>query len=322
MRQRAQGVTIPELLVTMLILLIILGVIFSFTRSSLSLYQTDAARTGALGTVRSTFDVLGADVQQAGERLNSDFPAVSVTADASGNAVLTLRRGLADGPLPLCAPVPDAGALYLNANNPYRQTLAGGVSNLPSSCTDNLQNLSSWDAALAAGAAAGMLIDMASLVADNLKLQSSTTDPVSRSQTLQLSAGAGLPLTRYDPRKTGAADAGRDIRLYLLENRTYSVGGGQLLLSENFAAAQPAAPQVVAFTVTPYLKPPGGVSASNPAVAASLPFPPSPNPGAVTWKDLAFLDVSLTVTDKSGQQTVTRTLNERMTPRNAGSADQ
>ncbi|WP_146202763.1 hypothetical protein [Deinococcus irradiatisoli] len=314
--------TIPELLVTMLILLIILSVIFSFTRSSLSLYQTDAARNGALGTVRSTFDVLSADVQQAGERLNSDFPAISVSADSSGNAVLVLRRGLADGPLPLCAPIPDAGALYVNANNPFRQTLAGGVSNLPASCTDNLQNLASWDAALAAGGSVGLVIDMAGLTSDSLKVQSSATDPVSRSQTLQLAAGAGLPTTRYDPRKTGPADTGRDIRLYLLENRTYRVSGGQLTLAENFGAPQPAAPQVVAFTVTPYLKPPGALSADNPAVAASLPFPPSPNPAGLTWKDLAFLDIRLTVTDKSGQNTVTRTLNERMTPRNAGSADQ
>jgi len=317
MKRSTAGLTIIEMLVVMVILLLILGIILGFTTSSLSLFRTDQARNGAEGNARSTFDVLGADIQQTGERLTSDFPALTITQDASSNAVLTLRRGLADGPLPLCAPIPAAGSIYVNGNVPaaYNVPFSGGISQLPSACTTTLQDLSTWSTAVGA---VGMIIDMNGLRSSYLALRSPLTTSTGTSQQVNV---VNLPSSTYDPRKTSAGAADKDIRVYLLEDRVYSVVNGQLMLSQNTVAAQPATPNVVSFTITPYLKPATGVTKTTPALATTLPFPPSPNPSNLDWKDLAFLDVSLTVKDTSDNKTVTRTFNERLTPRNANSAD-
>ncbi|GAA3999828.1 hypothetical protein GCM10022631_08440 [Deinococcus rubellus] len=315
MKRSTAGLTIIELLVVMVILLLILGIILGFTTSSLSLFRADQARNGAEGNARSTFDVLGADIQQTGERLTSDFPALTITQDANGNAVLTLRRGLADGPLPLCAQT--AGSIYVNGNVPvgYNTLFTGGISQLPSACTTTLQDVSTWSTA---AGAVGFVIDMSNMRYDYLTLLSPA---IITTGTIQTVNAVSSPSSVYDPRKVTVGAADKDIRVYLLENRVYSVSNGQLMLSQNTATAQPATPNVVSFKITPYLKPSTGVTKTTPAIATTLPFPPSPNPSNLNWKALAFLDVNLTVKDTSGSKTVTRTFNERLTPRNANSAD-
>ena len=333
-----QGFTIIELLVTALILSVILGIVLSTTTSSLSLYQTDQARNGAIRNARSTFDVLSQDIQQAGERLGSDFPAITITKDASGNSVLTLRRGLAEGPMPLCAPIPSSGTIYVNANNPNHSSF-GTVSDLGESCTANLQNLGSWDAALIQGGTIGMVINMdkANRTSDFFKIREGaasdstteqpksvgTTTDTANQQTINFSA-SGLPTRIYDPRKINAVAPAPDIRVYLLEDRVYSVANGQLVLDQNSTGPQPATPQVLSLTVTPYVKPVGGITPDSPALAQPLPFPPAPDAyGDVkyTWKDLAYLEITLNVKDNSGNKSATKTLNVQVAPRNASSGD-
>ena len=333
--KRIQGFTIAELLVTMLILAIILSVVLNTTTSSLSLYQTDQARNGAIRNARGTFDVLSQDIQQAGERLGSDFPAISVTQDASGNAVLTLRRGLAEGPMPLCAPIPSSGSIYVNANNPKHGSF-GTVSDLGDGCTATAQSLGSWNAALIQGGTIGMVMDMGTRTSDFFRIQegafppnqavtSAGTTTSGSQQTINPVGGAsGLPTRSYDPRKASAGAAAPDIRVYLLEDRVYSVVSGQLMLNQNSSGQQPATPQVLSFTVTPYVKPVGGLTRDNPALSVPLPFPPAPDKDGklkYSWKDLAYLDITLKVMDSSGNKSATKTLNVQVSPRNAGSAD-
>lgn len=311
---RTEGFTLIELLVGMVLLAIILGVVLNTTLSTMTLYRTDQARLGANRNARSTLDILNSDIQQAGERLSESFPAITVTKDATGNSVLTLRRGLLDAPLPVCAPLPNMDGIYVTANG----TLASpfpGISALPDSCGTSMQDLSAWTSQITSGVTSGYVYDVTGNVGSYLKLSGTETQTAAPNrQTVKYTGTVGA----YNPRKTTASDTGRDIRLYMLEGRRYGVTGGNLTLSVNDAPAQDATPRVLAFTVVPYLK----VINGSP-VPVALPFPPAPVSGTAmpTWKDLAYLDLTLTVQQGQGRNTVSRTFTERLTPRNASSRE-
>ena len=309
-RARRQGFTLVELLISVSLLMVVLLLVWELTGSTLALYRTDQARLAANRNARSTLEILGNDVRQSGERFSSDFPAISVSQDSSGNSVLTLRRSLTDAPLPLCAPIPAAAALYVNGNSPYRAALQGGRSNLPDACVSAPQNLTSWDSQIQAGNDRGYIVDMSgSRQAGDFVILTGISSAAGRQSLLT----RALPRTAYDPRRVSSSDPGRDVRVYLMEERRYFVQGGQLQLAVNGDPAQAAAPGVLSFTAVPYLK-------GNPPVPAPLPFPGGK---AVSWKSLAYLDLTLVLRESGGRGvSVTRSLTERYTPRNASSADQ
>ena len=319
MKALTHGFTIVELLVTSLILLIILSIILSSTNSAVSLYQADQSRIGATRNGRSTLDVLGQDIQQTGERLSSDFPAVKITADVNGNSVLTLRRGLGDSAFPLCAPVPGAGQIYINTNNPFLITNPSAVPNLPVDCKPTTLSASNWNDALASSpdGTIGMIMDFNTNTSSYFPISGVSDTPVAGGLVQQVITTPALPTVTYNPVRVVGGPA-PDIRVYLIEERKYSVVGSNLMLAQNQQAAQPATPQIVSFVVTPYLKP---VAAGGTPTVATLPFPPTPVPGTATpdWKDLAYLKVNLTVKDVTGSKVVTRTMSAQVTPRNAGS---
>ncbi|CAM3633501.1 PilW family protein [Deinococcus frigens] len=312
---RTEGFTLIELLVGMVLLAIILGVVLNTTLSTMTLYRTDQARLGANRNARSTLDILNSDIQQAGERLGESFPAITVTKDAAGNSVLTLRRGLLDAPLPVCAPLPNADGIYVTANGTVASPFPAGISALPDSCGTSAQDLSAWRSQISSGVTSGYLYDVTGNVGSSLRLSGTETQAAAPGrQTVKYSGTVGA----YNPRKTTASDRGRDIRLYLLEGRRYGVTAGNLTLSVNDAPAQDATPRVLAFRVVPYLR--GKIGSP---VPAALPFPPAPVVGTETptWKDLAYLDVTLSVQQGQGRNTVQRTFTERLTPRNANSSE-
>ena len=309
---RIQAFTLVELLVTVSLLTLVLGIVLSTTTSTLGLYRTDQARLTANRDSRSALDILGNDVRQAGERLSADFPALTVSSDASGNSVLTLRRSLLDGPLPLCAPIPGSGSLYVNANNPSAAVFPSTtISNLPDACTTALQNLTAWSTAIADGNVTAYVYDVKSGAGDFVTLTGTSTVAATKAQTLGTLA---LPTRSYDPRKVNAGDAGRDIRVYLIEERRYYLDSGLLKLSVNNGPAVAAVPNVQSFQVVPYLS-------GSPVVVAALPFPVLPAT-STNWKSLAYLDVTLGLRATSGTKSVQRSTTERYTPRNASSADQ
>ncbi|WP_019011855.1 hypothetical protein [Deinococcus aquatilis] len=263
-------------------------------------------------TTRSTLDIVNSDIRQAGERLSSDFPAIQITQDLSGNSVLTLRRGLLDSPLPVCAPLPNVLGAYVNANNPAATTFVGGISNLPTACTTGTQDLSQWTAQIAAGVVSGYVFDTADGRGNHVVLSgTSTTGTPLKTQLVQFS---GLT-SSFNPVKANATATERDIRLYLIEERQYLVVGGKLMLGVNGKTSQAATPRVVSFKAVPYLQ------GTTPTIAA-LPFPGVNASGKPkSWKDLAYLDLSITVTEGSGKNAVQRTISQRLTPRNTSSAE-
>ncbi|WP_189092534.1 PilW family protein [Deinococcus ruber] len=307
-----QAFTLVELLVTIALLTLVLGIVLSTTTSTLGLYRTDQARLTANRDSRSALDILGNDVRQAGERLTADFPALTVSNDASGNSILTLRRALLDGPLPLCAPIPNSGSIYVNANNPAAAVFSGtAISNLPDACTTALQNLNAWNTAIAGGNVTAYVYDVKSGMGDFVTLTGTTTVAATKAQTL---GTVTLPTRSYDPRKLNSGDAGRDIRVYLIEERKYYVESGLLKLIVNNGTAVAATPNVQSFQVVPYLS-------SSPVSVAALPFPVLPST-STNWKSLAYLDVTLSVRASSGTRSIQRSTTERYTPRNSSSADQ
>lgn len=310
---RTQGLTILELLVGMLLLMVILGAVLTTTISTMGLYRKDQSRIGANRNSRSTLDIVTSDVRQAGERLNSDFWAIQIATDANGNSVLTLRRGLLDSPLPVCAPLSIAStAVYVNGNNPSAGVLPGGISNLPDACSKGEQDLTQWTAQIAAGVVSGYVFDSSDGRGSHVILGTvTTTGTTLKEQKIALSGLSDI----FNPVKANAAALGKDIRLYLIEERQYAVTGGKLMLAVNGNTAQAATPRVVSFKAVPYLK-------GNPPVLATLPFPgvdSSSKPKS--WKNLAYLDLSITVTEGSGLNAVQRTVTQRMTPRNASSSE-
>lgn len=315
-RAYTQGFTLLELLVGMLLLMIILGMVLTTTLNTVGLYRKDQSRIGANRNTRGTLDVVNSDIRQAGERLSSDFPAVQITQDAGGNSVLTLRRGLLDSPLPVCAPLPNVLGAYVNANNPAATTFTGGISNLPAACTTATQDLSQWTAQIAAGVVGGYVFDASDGRGNHVVLSAaSTTGTLLKTQLVQFS---GLTST-FNPVKTTASSPERDIRLYLIEERQYGVAGGKLMLAVNGKTSQAAAPRVVSFQAVPYLK---GATPATPPTLAALPFPGVDTSGKPkSWKNLAYLDLLMTVTEGSGKNTVRRTVSQRLTPRNTSSAE-
>ncbi|MFB9993200.1 hypothetical protein ACFFLM_14605 [Deinococcus oregonensis] len=296
----------------MLLLMVILGVVLTTTISTMGLYRKDQSRIGANRNTRSTLDIVNSDVRQAGERLSGDFPAVQITQDANGNSVLTLRRGLLDSPLPVCAPLPNVLGVYVNANNPAAATLVGGISNLPMACSTGAQDLSQWDAQIAAGVVGGYVFDSTDGRGSYVTLSGTSTTPtLPKTQLVQFSGLTGT----FNPVKATAGAPERDIRLYLIEERQYSVTGGKLMLGVNGKTSQAAAPRVLSFKAVPYL------TGATPTLAA-LPFPGADGTGKPkNWKNLAYLDVSMTVTEGTGKNAVERTIRQRLTPRNASSAE-
>jgi len=90
-RNSDEGLTLIELLVSIVIAAIVLSLAFSMTLYNRKLYLEDEARTNVNQNLRAAMDLVGTDIKQAGERItDSNFPVVEVT----GGSQLILRRRL------------------------------------------------------------------------------------------------------------------------------------------------------------------------------------------------------------------------------------
>lgn len=111
---RARGFSLIEALVAAAVTTFVLGAALSVTLSSRRLYTSDRERTEINQNLRAAFEIVGADLRQAGERLPADFPAILVIDGGGGPDTLILRRNLLDPVLPVCgAIVAGSGAAEL-----------------------------------------------------------------------------------------------------------------------------------------------------------------------------------------------------------------
>lgn len=100
------GFTVVELLVAMTLGLILLTMVMQTTMANRNLYSHDVVRTRVSQDIRSSLDILGQNIREAGENLTKTFPAVEITNGASGAPdEIILRRNLLDEVLKLCTAI-------------------------------------------------------------------------------------------------------------------------------------------------------------------------------------------------------------------------
>lgn len=100
------GFTLLEALVATTLLGLILSMVVGYLLTVQRGYFTDIVRTRINSNLRSAMDILSMNIRQAGENLQSSFPAVVVT-DGGDDApdTLSLRRSLVPEVLTLCTTV-------------------------------------------------------------------------------------------------------------------------------------------------------------------------------------------------------------------------
>ena len=105
-RRAANGFTVVELLVSMAMGLILLTMIMQTTMANRNLYSHDVVRTRISQDIRSSLDILGQNIREAGENLTKTFPAVEITDGASGGPdEIIVRRNLLDEVLKVCTAI-------------------------------------------------------------------------------------------------------------------------------------------------------------------------------------------------------------------------
>lgn len=97
------GHTLLELLVALTITLTVTALVGGALRYDSDVYLTDAARTKIQQNLRGALDIIAMNVRQAGEGLDSYFPALSLSqSEDPETSVLSLRRKILDEVLSLC----------------------------------------------------------------------------------------------------------------------------------------------------------------------------------------------------------------------------
>ncbi len=115
-----QGISFIEVLVAAVVALLVLSISLAITLSSKRLYDADAERMATIQNLRSTLDIVGIDVREAGERLSSSVPAIEVIDGSSGADVLIVRRHLVESTLALnlCQPSNSPNGLIVADSDP------------------------------------------------------------------------------------------------------------------------------------------------------------------------------------------------------------
>ncbi|MFB9993115.1 PilW family protein [Deinococcus oregonensis] len=294
---QADGFTLVELLVVMALSGIIMTALLGMVFSAQKLYQNDTARAAVNQDISVALNSLSNDGRQAGERMTSDFVALTVTGDPLSR-VLTLRRGLLDVVLPVCKEV-KAGT---NTDVVFVSKNGGGSGSFPANCKDdsNESGLGIWKAyRLAQGGSVNAYIY-------NPKTK------IGETFTYDAEDGSGQHLHKSSGKWLNDYPTEDEPRVYMLEELKYFLQANVLYLAENGGVAQPFLPNVVSFEADPYIKGALGVSTK---VSTDFPL------GTQTWKDLQQLNVKITATAKAGTKTVQRDYSSSFTPRNVFSAD-
>lgn len=309
---RSEGLTLVELLVGIAILVIVMMVTFQLSLQSSQVYEMDKERLSSLSNLQAGFSLLEADIREAGELLPSVVPAVRVyTASAAqgGGDVLKLLRGLSDTYLPLCGTTPPTGTGTLPINRIVGTvTFPDGSNNMPAACSNSGTAASAWEAVRLAKVAAGQGNTVRATMVDVTGKSAYEFDVTGLDGNGNLVIKNMSPAVTLDSLRPNSSATNRDVRLYLVEARTYWLQDGDIYLDIDSQGGQKAIPHATAFDVTPLLRSTGG--------AASLPFgDPLATPG---WRSLSGIKVEAAVKEKKRE----RRASETLLPRNSLSNDQ
>lgn len=134
----ARGFTIIEMMVSTALGLLLLGMTVGTVIANRRLYFYDLGRTRLNQTLRSSLDIIGVNIREAGENLAATFSALEVVDGASGAPdELVLRRNLLDEVLKLCT--------QLDLGSTEQQVYFANTTGEPGcSYSDNLFNFGAW----------------------------------------------------------------------------------------------------------------------------------------------------------------------------------
>jgi len=272
----------------------LLGVAITMALGSRQMFATDETRTRVQQSLRTSLDLLGIDVRQAGERLPGDFPAIEIVNGVSGAPdTLILRRNLLNEVLPLCETltvddvddevlVADAGA------DP-----APGCSPVPDGDADGVpDNIDSWlDFRTAAAAAVPVYL----------------FNPTAGVGEWFLFDGPGssgdlfLEKANDDPWQA-TYDIDEQGRVYVLEERRYTLNGDLLEFLVNLSTT----PIHVAANLTDFQV--RAIMADGTTVESLT--------AADEWTGLAAIEVSIAATNGIDSDAISGELSARFFPRN------
>jgi type IV pilus assembly protein PilW len=285
-REQQRGFTLPELMVSIVLGLLVTGLTLSssyLTRFSIS---KDIARTRLNQNIRGAIDILGLDIRVAGENLNNSFPAIEiVNSTTTTSDRLILRRNLLEEVLPVCTTI--------TATSTVTQITIARTTTTPG-CTYSGQthNYNTWQSYRSATSGS-----VKAFIYDTVLRRGEFFTYISGTNTgtqYQLNTAAKTWQYGY----TAGTSA-----VYMLEEWEYRRESELIKLIEN---RDTTTPYNVAFGTTDF------------QVTATL------NDNSVVsvfdntrdWTTLAAVEISMTGSEQSAKKTMTRTLTGKFFPRN------
>ncbi len=275
------GFTVVEFVVSSTLGLIVMAVILGVIITTRQLYAGDLARTRVNQSLRGAFDIISADVKQAGENLTSTFPALELTSGTTDT--LTIRRGLIEQIPTLCAAIGTVSAsrLYIARGAAAGCTFGG-----------NLTNYNAWSAYRTAngGSVDAFIYDVSTRLGEFF------------TYTGETNTGTELYLQTDGTAFTNAYTVGATA-IYLIEEWKYQVTGDRLQVTINQDTANPLS---VIFGVTDFQL---SVTMNNNTTVTSF----ARGDG---WTNIQSIALTLSGTDSALGKTYDRALSTTIFPRN------
>jgi len=272
----------------------LLGIAITLALGSREMYVTDQKRTRVQQNLRTSLDLMGIDVRQAGERLPGDFPAIEIVNGAAGAPdTLILRRNMLNEVLPLCetltaTDVDDEVLVADGGADP-----PAGCSPVPDGDADGVpDNIDRWlDYRTAAGGAVPVYLFNPTAGVGEWFL----FDGTGSSGDLFLEKANNDPwLATYDVDEQG--------RVYVLEERRYTLNGDLLEFLINLSTTPiHVAANLTDFQVT-------AIMADGTTVESLT--------ATDEWTGLAAIEISIAATNGVGDDAISGELSARFFPRN------
>lgn len=341
LRQSSQssnkGFTLVELIVTTFIASAVLGLSLQLITDQRKQFLGDQLRSESNQTLRAGMDLIGTDARIAGDYLQSDseLSVISVIdqsspSNSTDGDVLVFQRKMIPDTIRLCASLNGTGTALTVAKGPAEAgcgTYSDGNSNSFNDNVDAFRN-HRIEADGIAGPNTASIPSVGSCNAESVWAYihdpinnrgeffkyafetSSTSGGVTQNQIHRCDANTWAYSYTYDP----AVQANNPL-IYILEERSYSLNGDVLTLTEN--------------RQTPALRLTNNVEEFQVNVVTDSATLDSFNPGlfeATDWQSIKYLDVSMEAADTSDSELVTlkqsqRQISSKFFPRNALSRD-
>lgn len=286
-----EGFTLVELLVSLTVVLAVSAAALALSLAGRRAYEADRARTRLNQSLRAGMDLLATDVRQAGERLDSGFPALEVVDGGAGAPdELVVRRNLMDTVLRVCG---DVTGSTLDIPVAVASSPPPGCAPVPDDDADGWpENLEAWrDRRLDEGASLRVF------VYDPIARLGEFFDYVSEDNVaLTVSAASG---TSWDRDYLVANQP----RLYVLEERRYQLDADmlQIVVNEDTSGPLRVVQDIADFRLRVVLEDFSTRSSFGPAD---------------DWKEIRSVEATLTGDVTVGDRRIERSWTVEMTPRN------